>query len=196
MATTTPNYGWPVPTSTDYVKDGATAIEALGDAIDATVFGLATGKILQVVSTTKTDTFSMSSTTFADVTGLTATITPTSATSKILVMFSIGINADFNVQTYNLRLTRAGTPIGVGDAAGSRTQAFFPQMAGPTSNNVMSNHGSFLDSPATTSARTYAIQIKGESSGQAIYVNRSVNDPNAVNAARGISTITLMEVDA
>jgi hypothetical protein len=36
MATTTPNYGWPVPTSTDLVKDGATAIEALGDAIDAT----------------------------------------------------------------------------------------------------------------------------------------------------------------
>ena len=41
MATTTPNYGWPVPTSTDLVKDGATAIEDLGDAIDATVFGLA-----------------------------------------------------------------------------------------------------------------------------------------------------------
>ena len=38
MATTTPNYGWPVPTSTDYVKDGATAIEALGDAADATVY--------------------------------------------------------------------------------------------------------------------------------------------------------------
>ena len=42
MATTTPNYGWPVPTSTDYVKDGALAIETLGDAIDATVFGLPT----------------------------------------------------------------------------------------------------------------------------------------------------------
>jgi hypothetical protein len=40
MATTTPNYGWPVPTSTDLVKDGATAIEALGDAVDSTVFGL------------------------------------------------------------------------------------------------------------------------------------------------------------
>ena len=40
MATTTPNYSWPVPTSTDYVKDGATAIEALGDAIDATVYGI------------------------------------------------------------------------------------------------------------------------------------------------------------
>ena len=37
MATTTPNNGWAVPTSTDYVKDGATAIETLGDAIDASV---------------------------------------------------------------------------------------------------------------------------------------------------------------
>lgn len=37
MATTTPLNGWPVPTSTDYVKDGATAIESLGDAIDASV---------------------------------------------------------------------------------------------------------------------------------------------------------------
>ena len=44
MATVTPNYSWPVPQSSDLVKDGATAIEALGDAIDATVFGLpATG---------------------------------------------------------------------------------------------------------------------------------------------------------
>ena len=50
MATTTPNYGWPVPTSTDYVKDGATAIEALGDAIDATVFGLPAG--LKLISST------------------------------------------------------------------------------------------------------------------------------------------------
>ena len=45
MATTTPNYGWPVPTSTDLVKDGATAIEALGDAIDATVFAQTSGLV-------------------------------------------------------------------------------------------------------------------------------------------------------
>jgi hypothetical protein len=51
MATTTPNYGWPVPTSTDLVKDGATAIEALGDAIDATVFGLP-GSGLTLISDT------------------------------------------------------------------------------------------------------------------------------------------------
>jgi hypothetical protein len=52
MATTTPNYGWPVPTSTDYVKDGATAIEALGDAIDATVFGLPSGSLTLVKTQT------------------------------------------------------------------------------------------------------------------------------------------------
>jgi hypothetical protein len=56
MATTTPNYGWPVPTSTDLVKDGATAIEALGDAIDATVFGLPSSAFTlvksQVIGTT------------------------------------------------------------------------------------------------------------------------------------------------
>ena len=52
MATTTPNYGWPVPTSTDLVKNGATAIEALGDAIDATVFGLPAGGLTKINTTT------------------------------------------------------------------------------------------------------------------------------------------------
>ena len=52
MATTTPNYGWPVPTSTDLVKDGATAIEALGDAIDATVFALPGAGLVKINTTT------------------------------------------------------------------------------------------------------------------------------------------------
>jgi hypothetical protein len=40
MATTTPNFGWTVPTSSDLVKNGATAIETLGDAVDASIAGL------------------------------------------------------------------------------------------------------------------------------------------------------------
>ena len=52
MATVTPNYSWPVPTSTDLVKDGATAIEALGDAIDATVFGLPIGALVLIKTQT------------------------------------------------------------------------------------------------------------------------------------------------
>ena len=52
MATTTPNYGWPVPTSTDLVKNGATAIGALGDAIDASIAELKGGTTGQVLSKT------------------------------------------------------------------------------------------------------------------------------------------------
>ena len=40
MATTTPNFGWTVPTSSDLVKDGATAIETLGDSVDASLAGM------------------------------------------------------------------------------------------------------------------------------------------------------------
>jgi hypothetical protein len=52
MATTTPNFGWAVPTSTDYVKDGATAIETLGDAIDARIGNIGTypNQLVNVVS--------------------------------------------------------------------------------------------------------------------------------------------------
>ena len=55
MATTTPNYGWSVPTSTDLVKDGATAIETLGDAIDASMnTALGTKKAMGVLLNTTT----------------------------------------------------------------------------------------------------------------------------------------------
>lgn len=52
MATTTPNFGWPVPTSTDLVKDGATAIEALGDGIDTSLVDLKGGLTGQILSKT------------------------------------------------------------------------------------------------------------------------------------------------
>ena len=58
MATTTPNFGWPVPTSTDLVKDGATAMEALGDAIDTSMVDLkggTTGQVLSKASNTDMD---------------------------------------------------------------------------------------------------------------------------------------------
>jgi hypothetical protein len=52
MATVTPNFNWPVPTSTDLVKDGATAIEALGDSIDGSLVDLKGGTTGQVLSKT------------------------------------------------------------------------------------------------------------------------------------------------
>jgi hypothetical protein len=74
MATTTPNFGWPVPTSTDLVKDGATAIEALGDSIDASLLDLkggTTGQILSKTSNTDMD-FTWVATNPGDITGVTA----------------------------------------------------------------------------------------------------------------------------
>lgn len=72
MATTTPNFGWTVPTSSDLVKNGATAIETLGDAIDASMVDLkggTTGQVLSKASNTDMD-FSW----VTDATGIPATI--------------------------------------------------------------------------------------------------------------------------
>jgi hypothetical protein len=74
MATTTPNFGWPVPTSGDLVKNGATAIEALGDAIDASMVDLeggTTGQILSKASNTDMD-FVWIANDQGDITGVTA----------------------------------------------------------------------------------------------------------------------------
>ena len=74
MATTTPNFGWPVPTSTDLVKDGATAIEGLGDAIDASLLDLkggTTGQVLSKASNTDMD-FTWVTDAAGDITGVTA----------------------------------------------------------------------------------------------------------------------------
>lgn len=87
MATTTPNYSWPVPTSTDLVKDGAVAIEALGDAIDATVFGLPASSLVLV----KTQTIG---TTVASV-NVTAAFSTTYDAYKIIITGGLGsINAN------------------------------------------------------------------------------------------------------
>ena len=88
MATTTPNFGWAVPTSTDLVKDGAVAIETLGDAIDASLVDLkggTTGQVLAKASGTDmdftwtTDASGISPTIFAakgDLLGASANDTP------------------------------------------------------------------------------------------------------------------------
>jgi hypothetical protein len=74
MATTTPNFGWPVPTSTDLVKDGATAIEALGDGIDTSMVDLkggTTGQILAKATNADMD-FSWITNDVGDITAVTA----------------------------------------------------------------------------------------------------------------------------
>jgi hypothetical protein len=72
MATTTPNFGWVVPTSTDLVKDGATAIETLGDSIDASLVDLKGGTTGQVLAKNSNSDMDFTWTAGGDITAVTA----------------------------------------------------------------------------------------------------------------------------
>ena len=163
-----------------------------GQIIQAVV---GTGKILQVVSTVKTDTFTMASTTYADVTGLSVSITPTSATSKILVMAQVSAMGTVGAALGFGQIVRDATAIGIGDASGVRIQCTFVIPVATLTAALPTESPIFLDSPATTSATTYKIQIRSENT-NTIYVNRSQQDANSVAGGRPISTITVMEISA
>ena len=129
---------------------------------------LPTGSVLQVVQTVKTSVFTTSSAmpTFADITGLSATITPTSASSKVLVTVTGVMGSVTNGYAMAVNLVRGSTSIAIGDARGSTTRCF----AGGTSTTAdgRSSTVCFLDSPATTSATTYKVQLGAETGGTAI----------------------------
>jgi len=152
-----------------------------------------TGKVLQVVSTTKTDTFSSSSSTWTDVTGLSVTITPAATSSKVRIAASISGTGLHNAVQSQLRLVRDSTAINIGDAAGSRTQATFGQYAGAPDGSDTSAVD-FIDSPSTTSATVYKIQMRLNSSTG--YINRSSTDSDTSAYYRTTSTITVMEIGA
>ena len=150
------------------------------------------GGIIQVKSTTKTDTFTTASTSYTDVTGLSVSITPTRSDSKILIFVSIHAVGNSQTQAY-FRFMRDSTPICVGDAAGTRVQATLGTLHYDQANDVNCASQTFLDSPSTTSAVTYKIQTRTQGSGT-IYINRSVTDANDSTSGRFTSTITVMEV--
>ena len=160
------------------------------------------GMILQVVSITKTNPFSTSvSDALQDVTGLSATITPTSATSKVLVSLSISGQSTNNRNGYGV-LLRDSTQIGTGGAVGSRPGVTFDLANIGVGNNIGTGHWAwpksvqFLDSPNTTSATTYKVQVFASNyvSTNVIYINRTEVDNDDVRGVRPISTITLMEI--
>lgn len=147
--------------------------------------------VLQIKNAIKTDTQTSTSASWVDV--LTVSITPNSASSKVLVQATIsGAQQNGSGQGF-LRLVRDSTPIGVGDAAGSRIQAGCTLTRGE-SQVTYSHNLSVLDSPATTSAITYRIQVYENAA--TAYINRSASDTNDAFSARGVTTITAMEVTA
>jgi hypothetical protein len=156
------------------------------------------GGILQVISTAKTDTqvSSVAAAGEVAITGLTATITPKSSTSKILVLVQASIHQDNFFRTA-WAVKRDSTYIGVGDAASNRSRV----QAGISTNNdgfsAVTTHGTFLDSPGTTSAITYSVFIRNlHNATNNVLVNRTIADSDTSTYSRSSSTITLMEVSA
>jgi len=155
----------------------------------------ATGCTLQVLQTPKTDTFTTSSTSFTDITGLSVNITPSSTSSKVLVFMDCKVASASNVTAF-VRMMRDSTAIYVGDAASNRQRATMSNSDDPSSQFIFQMSGMFLDSPSTTSQVTYKVQILSEPSGNTgnVYVNRSDADTDNDQEGRYASSITVMEI--
>ena len=190
---------------------------SIGSSVTATNFfgsgaglsGVSAGKILQLVTNEKSAAVSISGqnngSTFGDVTGINVTITPTAASSKILVQFCLG-KVGHSSNSTGVRFTRSvagatAAAIKLGDVVGSR-KAVSSNILG--SNLINSGHAQafnykFVDTPSYSvgQAIVYQMQVLTEGSNN-FYVNRTVDDTNNNNIyfARAFSTITAMEVEA
>ena len=168
-----------------------TRVLTLPDTGNLTLNG---GRILQVVSTTKSDDFSTTSTSLVAITGLSVSITPTSTSNKILVYFSVdGSNNSGGAASAVVAVFKDGSNY-FGADIGNRTRGW--QLANyGDSNTGESVAFQFLDSPSTTSQITYDVRIKAQAS--TATVNMSGSDNNNANFGyRSASVITAMEVAA
>lgn len=150
-------------------------------------------KILQVLQAFKSDTATVTGTTFTAVTGLSQAITPSSASNTVMVevvFYAGAATSNFPL----IRITRGGTPIALGDAAGSRIQT--GGGGNPGNQSAMQCLSiKFMDSPATTSATTYAVELASSSSGS-VFCNRTNTDTDSTSYQRASSSITVSEIAA
>ena len=166
------------------------------------------GPILQVVNTTTTATGSVSLSTanqFYDITGLNVAITPSSSSNKILMSFhAFGEPSGFD-HVMSLQVTRAisggATTAITAPAAGSRIQTLtmLPETyygGDHYSTPSVAQVSNYLDSPSTTSAVTYTVQVRCLNASATWFYNRSDTDNDSTDFERGVSWITVMEVAA
>ena len=204
----------PTTTRGDVIVRGVSADErlAIGTAgqvlkVNSSANGLeygAGGGVVQTKSTHKSNTFSTTSTSYTDITGLNVDITPTSSSNKVLVLINISFGGHTNLYGFG-RLVRtisggSATPISVGDAGGgSRIQASMALQMTNNSNQEYKNKTasmSFLDSPNTTTSTNYKLQCHTNNGGRDVYINWPLNNDNGDYIGRYASSITLMEVTA
>tara|TARA_R110000751_G_scaffold223736_2_gene325857 strand:+ start:104 stop:643 length:540 start_codon:yes stop_codon:yes gene_type:complete len=171
---------------------GSTGVNQITD--DAiTDAKLPAGSVLQVVSTTSTATFSTTSGTLQN-TGINLVITPTSSTSKVLVLINASIGGSPSGAIPAIGIRRDATDIGVAADSSNRRGAATGQHAN-NDNVVFSASVSFLDSPATTSATTYRITLSArDDSSHTAWIGRTGLDGDGGYTVRPVNTITLMEI--
>ena len=147
------------------------------------------GSVLQVQSSVSTAASTISSTTYADIPSMTATITPASTSSKILIQVSFGLLCGSATGTGCLmKLFRGSTQIGNGSSAD--THNVFMQNYNNANNIFEQANHMFVDSPSSTSAITYKMQWALTGSGETWYMNRRGSD----NYARTSSIFLLTEI--
>jgi hypothetical protein len=158
---------------------------------------LPAGSVLQVVQSTKLDTASYATNgAWTDLVGISASITPSSTSNKVLVLVSISSGCSgANSPDTLVRLKRAGTAItgAIGDptGAGSRALGSFGLNTWRSSYELGNASFQYLDSPSSTSSLTYGFDIKNGDTG---FINRTASDENSNGGERGISVIILMEI--
>lgn len=148
---------------------------------------------VQIIQTVKTDTFVVAGANFVDITGMSVTITPTSASNKILIMATVNYNAGGGGSN-GFRLVRNSTPICIADAAGSRPQFSSMSQDGASSVWLYTSNVNFIDSPSTTSATTYKIQAFSWYGGNFILNRTALDRDNSQYDARSASSIIVMEI--
>jgi len=152
------------------------------------------GGVLQVVQATTDSQLTITGATYADITGLSASITPTSTSSKILVRYRIN-GSTAGATTYSaFQIVRNSTAVGNG-AQGTNRIKGHSAVRGLFSdaNPYWTTTGEFLDSPATVSATTYKIQTATNGT---TYINRSPSNTDTTDMVSTLCSITLMEVAA
>ena len=152
------------------------------------------GKILQVVNVTKTNKFTTTTAlgSFANITGMSVAITPSATSSKILVLVNCVLGQGNGSWGVGIRMQRAGSSIYIGDSSGSATRMLAGQ--GLNTGNSYQVGAQILDSPNTTSATTYQLQLGTESGGTA-QIGGSYQTGGAYHSATA-SSITLLEIGA
>ena len=157
------------------------------------------GGIIQVKQTFKTDHFSRSNTSYGDVTGMSVTITPSSNSNKILIVCNLSTGSTGNGYS-GFRLLRGSTNVGQSTAldsanSGNTQDTAFCSMDEGSQGTYKLNTSShfYLDSPATTSATTYKLQVITWSA-TTFHLNRPNSIGNAVYTMAGTSSITAYEV--